>query len=100
MTTNSTTSHLDDEIKQKKETKRFNICENYLFRLKVRKKNAEGDFRSKWPKTTPPLWTKKKEYLKKDERIFSQERKLGPANDVEYWKVKKLGFNPKPMYIA
>jgi len=45
-TTNNTTPHLDDEI-TKKNTKKLDVCENHLFRLKEKgKKMLRGDSRS------------------------------------------------------
>ena len=42
-TTNNTTSHLDDEITKKTQKKKFDICENHLFRLKEKeKKDIDG----------------------------------------------------------
>jgi len=50
-TTDNTTLQLDDEITKEK----FDICENHLFRLKEkRKKDVEGDIRSK-NDLKPPL---------------------------------------------
>ena len=43
------------------------MCENHLFRLKEKgKKDVEGVILGqKWPKITPPWWTKEKESLER-----------------------------------
>jgi hypothetical protein len=45
-------------LRRRKHTKntkeRYNLCDNYLFVLKTRKKKEQrGDFGQNWPKTTP-----------------------------------------------
>jgi hypothetical protein len=54
---------LDNEITTKEKIKRFNICENYLFRLKTRKKKMQRVILGQ-NDLKPPLTSKRRRKLK------------------------------------